>query len=192
MDSTAQTDRARVSQREAERPLVLALDVGTSSVRAALFDARGRELDGSEFRIARGLTTTAEGGSEIDPDLAVTQVLGALDGCISQLINPEQIAAVGISCFWHGMLGVDREFRAITPMLSWADTRAAGAAVYLRRNLNERQVHLRTGALFHPSYWPAKIRWIKAEDQATYHNVHKWLSLSDYIFLKLFGSTKTS
>jgi gluconokinase len=192
MEITAQRDRAMVSGQEADRPLVLAVDIGTSSVRAALFDARGRELDESEFRIARGLTTTAEGGSEIDPDLAVTQVMAALDGCISRLNSSEQIAAVGISCFWHGMLGVDREFRAITPMLSWADTRAAGAAVHLRHTLNERQVHLRTGALFHPSYWPAKIKWIKAEDHTTYRNVHKWLSLSDYLFLKLFGSTKTS
>ena len=192
MDITAQTDQSRVSQQEAERPLVLAIDIGTSSVRAAAFDALGRELDGCEFRLARGLTTTAEGGSEIDPDLAVTQVLAALDGCTSSLTSPEQIAAVGISCFWHGMLGVDREFRAITPMLSWADTRAASAAVHLRRNLDERQAHLRTGALFHPSYWPAKIQWIKAEDHETYQNVHKWLSLSDYLFLKLFGSTKTS
>lgn len=33
---------------EAKRPIVLALDVGTSSVRAILYDALGRQIRGAE------------------------------------------------------------------------------------------------------------------------------------------------
>ena len=39
-----------VTLAQSRTPLVLALDVGTSSVRAVLYDASGRALEGAEGR----------------------------------------------------------------------------------------------------------------------------------------------
>src|SRR5436190_12403305 len=48
-------------------PLVLALDVGTSSTRAMLFDRAGQGIDDVEARRPYKLRTTPDGGVEGDP-----------------------------------------------------------------------------------------------------------------------------
>jgi len=53
-------------------------------------------------------------------------------------------------------------------------------------------VHARTGARFHPSYWPAKLLWLKEERPAIFEQATGWLSVSDYLFLRLFGVESTS
>ena len=55
-----------VALSRAERPLVLALDVGTSSCRALLYDARARRVERIGGQLAYEPRTTADGGAEID------------------------------------------------------------------------------------------------------------------------------
>jgi gluconokinase len=51
-----------VSSAQAERPLVVALDLGTSSARALIYDMLGRLVEGIESRIEYQMATTPEGG----------------------------------------------------------------------------------------------------------------------------------
>ena len=54
-----------------------------------------------------------------------------------------------MSTFWHSVLGVDRRGRTTTPVLTWADRRAADAAGELRERLDEAAIHRRTGCVLH-------------------------------------------
>ena len=134
---------------------VLAVDIGTSGVRASLFDERGCEIDGASVRIQQTLSeigdlalTGAEAGFEL-----VTQTIDAL---LDQPFQTgAQIQLIAISCFWHSLLGVDAQGVATTPVFGWADTRAVAAVKELRSRFDETVVHARTGCRFHPSYWPA-------------------------------------
>ena len=55
-----------VSSASAEAPLTLAVDLGTSSFRALLFDRHGRAVDGSEEQRGYELVTSPDGGAEAD------------------------------------------------------------------------------------------------------------------------------
>src|SRR5258708_733593 len=60
-----------VSQMVETKPaVVLGIDVGTSGVRAALFDEHGREIPGASTHTARNLATQS-GFAEMDPEAAV-------------------------------------------------------------------------------------------------------------------------
>lgn len=63
--------------------LVLALNVGTSSTRALCFDATGRAVPGAQGRVAYQPRTTPEGGVELEPDVLLEAVAGAVDACLA-------------------------------------------------------------------------------------------------------------
>src|SRR5262249_40269781 len=68
----------------AREPLVLALDVGTSSVRALVYDAAGQIVDGAAVHASYTLRTTADGGVEADADALIEHTLGLLDALAVQ------------------------------------------------------------------------------------------------------------
>src|SRR5216683_7596622 len=104
--------------------LVVALDVGTSSARARVFDAMGRAQAGAEGHVAYEPTTSADGGVELDPGELMEAVASALDRCLA---GAGAVAAVGVSVFWHSLLALDGDGRPLTPVITWADTRSAAA-----------------------------------------------------------------
>ena len=162
---------------------VLSIDVGTSGVRAALFDERGNE--GAQVRSRR--SATISDFAELDPDRLVDEVVDTID----QLQFDTSIDLIAISAFWHSLLGVDSAGRPTTSLLTWADTRAAQFANDLRSQFNESEIHARTGCRFHPSYWPAKLRWLKHEQPEKFNATRCWLGFAEYLCLRLFGENAT-
>ena len=64
--------------------LVLTLDIGTSSVRALLFDRNALHLDGSEARRVHTVMTTPDGGAELDPAALLREVEEVVDEILSK------------------------------------------------------------------------------------------------------------
>lgn len=62
---------------------ILALDVGTSSIRAVGYDALGWPLPGADARVGCEPTTTPGGGSELDPEELVAATASAIDRCLA-------------------------------------------------------------------------------------------------------------
>lgn len=139
-------------------PLVVALDAGTSSVRAIAFDATGRTV-GEAAQIPYEQRTTPEGGVETEAPFLLELLTRCLDSLAPTLKG--EVVAVGFSCFWHSLLGVGRDGKPLTPLFSWADNRAAAWIPTLRAQMDEPTTHARLGCVFHTSYWPAKILWLR-------------------------------
>jgi len=175
----------------AEPPLVLALDIGSSSTRAALFDAHGRRLAGTLHQVPYRLDTTPDGGATLDPTRLVDAVAATIDGALAAAPDAS-VQAVGVSTFWHSLMGVDRDGRARTPVYTWADTRAAGAAAHLRQTLDGEGHHRRTGTVLHSSYPLAKLVWLQRAMPELAAGVHRWLSFGEYLFLTLLGEATCS
>ena len=174
-------------------PYILALDIGTSSVRSALYDGRAEVLPETMVKNERVVKITTDGGAEIDADQAFEQVVQAIDDvvnrCPSEVAETEFAAA---SCFWHSLIGIDENGEPTTPVYTWAETRPEEFVQKLRDDLDEKAIHNRTGARFHSSYWTAKILWLREEHKEIFGKTFKWLSFCDYVWLKFFGAAKTS
>lgn len=164
---------------------VLALDVGSSSVRACAFDEHARELEGAARR-AYEPRYGADGSAELDAEelvLAGRAVLDEAGGTRD---------ALAISCFWHSLLLLDAGGRPLTPVLLWQDRRAALQAEALATRLDPQRVHERTGSFLHPSFWPAKLAWLKTERPEVLAQARHAVSFGDYLFLQLTGELRTS
>ena len=171
--------------------MVIALDIGTSSTRATVYDAQARPVPGRFHQVPHDPRTTADGGVEHDASLLLEAVGICLDAVLAGPRLPE-IDGVGISTFWHGLAGFDAADRVSTPVFTWADSRSAEEAELLRAALDEDALHARTGCHLHASYWPAKIRWLTRARPEEVRRVVRWGSIGEFIELALFGGARAS
>jgi gluconokinase len=153
---------------------VLALDVGTSSVRAHRFDDTAEE---------RGEAARRQYPGESDPENVVARTREAIE----EAGGADGVDAIGASCFGHSLLALDNAGRPLTPILSWRDTRSADAADSLLRRLDNAVVHARTGCQIHTSYWPAKLAWLAQAEPDVFHSAHRFVSFCDYLYAELLG-----
>jgi gluconokinase len=174
-------------------PYVLALDVGTSSTRTLLFDATGATIPSVLSQRTYKLTVSDEGEVSVDPDALVAVVDQTIDDAL-EMAGPlaKQIGAVAIDTFWHSLMGVDAANHPLTPLITWEDTRPHRAALELRSQLNEEAIHARTGARFHASYWPAKLRWLATQEPNAFSRVAQWLSFGEYLYRRFLGRSVCS
>lgn len=173
----------------AYRKLILGLDIGSSSVRGALYDHAGAVLPKTLVKIERKLKATGCGGSEIDADAAFRQVVKAVDEVLAKAPKGE-ITHVASCTFWHSLMGVDADGKPTTPVYGWADNQSRQYVATLRKKLGESETHKRTGARFHSSFWPAKLLWLR--DSRAYSATTRWISIGDYVTLKLSDKLVTS
>src|SRR5437667_200166 len=171
--------------------MILALDVGTSSARAALYDESGVPVPRRLHRVAYEPTITVDGGVEHDPNVVLAAVATCLDAVLTGPGLPD-VAGVGAATFWHGLLGFDATGHAVTPIYMWADTRSAREATLLAGALDEAALHARTGCYIHTSYWPAKLRWLARERPAELQRVTRWGSIGEHLEHAFFGEAATS
>jgi gluconokinase len=166
--------------------LVLTLDIGTSSVRALLFDRNARHVEGSEARRTHTVLTTPDGGAELDPKALLREVEEVVDEILGKAgPRAPQIKAVACCTFWHSVVGLDEAGEPLTAVYTWGDIRAAQVADELHRRMNQKSYHARTGAFFHPLYWPEKLLWLRSHP--AHGRVRSWVSFGEFLFRRLFG-----
>jgi gluconokinase len=168
---------------------VLAVDVGTSSVRARVYDEQGLHVEAAEAQTRYEITHGHGGRADFDADHLVEATLAAIEEARRE---GGPVAAVGISCFWHSVMALDERGRAASPLLTWRDTRSAAAVERLRARLDAEALHARTGCPLHTSFWPAKLAWWSEVDPELFHSAARFVSFPDYLFARLFGPPRAS
>ena len=177
----------------ANGPLVLSIDIGTSAVKILMFDTLGRAVEDHQFRQSISLQTSQDGAAEANPDELLNIVWQGIDAVLETgaLLVPK-IVAVAVCTFVGNIIGVDREAKPLTPVYTYADTRAEKEAVRLRTELDERVIHDRTGCHLHASYLPARFRWLAKSRPDIFSRVDRWWSIGEYIEFVLFGEATVS
>ena len=179
-------------RRGAPEFLVLALDIGSSSTRSALFDEKARMITGSDARREYAVRYSADGGAELSP----FDLRQAAQSCLKETLRAHRssrlsripIVGVGGSAFWHSLLGLDGNGRPLTPIYTWADSRCARDAMQLREEFDERKIHAQTGCMLRASFWPAKLHWLRRVDRRLFRTVTRWVSPAEWIFEEIFGA----
>jgi gluconokinase len=178
---------------QASDPLILTLDIGSSSARALVFDGSARTVSGCEAHQPYRLRTTPDGGVEGDPTIILESVFRCLDAATQGLEDARQVVrAVACDTFWHSLMGVAADGTPTTPVYTWADTRSNSHVAKLREMLDPDATHARTGAVFHASYWPAKLLWLAEVSPSVMNRTDYWMSFAEFLYLRIFGERRCS
>ncbi len=167
---------------------VLALDIGTSSVRAVLFDEAGRQVEGCLADRPHAPDATPDGGAEFDPTALLSRTADAIDEVLAAAAGRAAgIRAVGLSTFWHALMGTDAGDEPVTALYIWADVRASAHAARLATRLDARALHARTGCPVHASFLPAKLLWLGDVRPEAFRRATWWGSFGEWLHRRLFA-----
>ncbi|MGI8586553.1 MAG: gluconokinase [Chloroflexia bacterium] len=182
-----------IPRERAKTPLVLTLDIGSSSIRAMIFDEGGSDLDGLAAKTTYPLHLTDDGGVEANMDA----ILDSLSAAIDQVLRAAgplagEIRAVASCSLVSNLLGVDDAGQPTTPVYFWADTRSAADTEALRKRVDPEAWHQRTGTVIHTSYLPPRFLWLARTAPDVMRRTQYWMSLGEYVYLRFFGKRACS
>ncbi|MFS8582755.1 MAG: FGGY family carbohydrate kinase, partial [Limnochordales bacterium] len=139
---------------------VLALDQGTTSSRAILFDAAGRPaaMAQQEFR----QLYPRPGWVEHDPEeIWSTQLATAREALAKAGVPAADVAAIGITNQRETTVLWERETgRPVAPAIVWQDRRTADMCHWLKADGAEAVVREKTGLVLDPYFSATKIAWL--------------------------------
>jgi xylulokinase len=181
---------------------ILAIDLGTSGPKVALYTAKG-ELIGCEFEPVP-LLLLPNGGAEQDPQdwwLSIRKATNRLLG--KNLVDPVLIATIGCTTQWSGTVAVDEAGQPLMNAIIWMDSRGAP---YVQRITSGpiklggygvdklfHWIRLTGGIPVQSGKDPiAHILYIQNELPEIYRRTHKFLEPKDYINLVLTGKMAAS
>lgn len=141
-------------------PYVLAIDQGTSSSRAVVFDADGREVAAAQRRV--DAVFPADGWVEQDPESLWQSVLAVgREAIAASAVVPSRIAAIGIVNQRETTLAWDkRTGAALGNAIVWQDRRTAEQCQRIRDEGVEPEIAAITGLLVDPYFSSTKLKWL--------------------------------
>src|SRR5690625_4084011 len=167
------------------KELVLALDIGTTSAKAVVFELTGKFIAEAESMITTHYPH--QGWAEQDViEIEQASVEAIRDAVAKANITSENLAAVGISCAMHSIICVDQNGEPLSQALIWADGRSTEQANHLRKT-NGNEIYARTGLPNHPMSPLSKLMWMKETDFEPYKQAAYFMSVKEYIINKWFG-----
>lgn len=167
---------------------VLAIDIGSSAIRAAIYDSHADLSEGSSVTIPHSQVVRSDGTSIEDAIELANLVDSAIDRLIATHDHQSQpIVGVGVASMASTILGVDANGEPVTPVYTYADSRPSEDVVRLRQNINVAATYQRTGVMQHWSYVPARILWMRRTSLSVFNRVHKWLDFPTFLYGRWFG-----
>jgi xylulokinase len=165
-------------------PALLAVDVGTSSVKVAGFDPAGRLL-----AQRRGGTPTERlpgGWAEHDVDALWVLVAGLVNEVVTALPG-FRVEAVAAASMGEAIVPVDEVGKAVRPAIAWYDPRGEAEAAWWAREVGRDVVYRTTGQVLDAHYGVNKLLWVRQHEPETFALARHWLSIGDLVTYRLCG-----
>jgi xylulokinase len=174
--------------------LLLGIDVGTSSVKISVMDANDKRLIVSVRypEIEANIISKQPGWAEQSPYdwWAFTQSAIAKANS-TNLYNPKDIAAIGISYQMHGLVCVDKNKKVLRDSIIWCDSRAVEIGNSAMQRIGEEKCL--THLLNSPGNFTAsKLSWVKQHEPEIYKQIYKIMLPGDFISMQFTGEITTS
>lgn len=166
---------------------ILALDIGTQSVRASVLSAGGEILGIAQ--VQHEVDSPHPGWAQQHPDDWWDETCQAIRQVLSETHAPaDSIAAVGTCGQMHGPVGIDEQGNTTTEWVQlWCDKRCRIQAESLRRSHDESRLAAVAGSSVNPAWTGLKVRWHKDNQPEVYQRSQWFLVPKDFINFRLTG-----
>ncbi|MBA1434024.1 glycerol kinase GlpK [Bombilactobacillus bombi] len=170
---------------------ILAIDEGTTSTRAIIFDKKGNKITDAQREFTQYFPHP--GWVEHDANEIWNAVLSTIANCfIESGIKPEQIASIGITnqrettVIWDKKTGLP-----IYHAIVWQSRQTEALAEELKKAGLAKEIHQKTGLLIDPYFSATKIRWILDHVQGSQERAEKgellFGTINTWLLWKLTG-----
>ncbi len=173
---------------------LLGYDIGSSSIKAALVDARS----GRQLAVAQSPSTEMDmlaqqaAWAEQHPETWWSNVCLATQQLLQKTeISPTQIEAIGIAYQMHGLVLVDEHQQVLRPSIIWCDSRAVDIGQQAWDHIGRKKClsHLLNSP---GNFTASKLKWVQDNEPSLYERIHKIMLPGDYIAMRLTGEIQTT
>lgn len=166
----------------------IGIDMGTTATKAVLY-TDSRTIVASHS-IAYELYREPSGMAEEAPEDIFDAVVGTIRALSEKMTAADNLCAIGFSAQQHSLIATSSDFKPLTRVMTWADTRANAAATALRNSDQGHDIFMRTGTPIQPMSPLSKLRWLKDDQPDLFQAAHHFMDIKTYVFHRLFGVYK--
>ena len=169
--------------------LLMAIDLGTSTLKVAVFDLKGNEVafETTEY----DLFTSPNGIVENNVVIYWEELVKLINKILynNPTINPAKIIALGTSSQGETIVPIDKEGKPLRNAIVWLDGRSIKEAEDIANRFDTKSLFKITGLPTSEPSWPAaRISWIRKNEPDIFSKTYKFLLLEDYIIYMLTGN----
>lgn len=169
--------------------LLLGLDVGTTSVKAVVY-----QTDGAAVGVASQPTPThfpRPGWAYYRPEEIWQTVVDVIRGALTTVSDPAEIAGVAVAAVGEAGVLLDESGQATVDSIAWFDTRTRPQAEWLAERIGKDELFARSGLSLQPIFSLNKILWHREHEPEAWRRSRRWLMLGDYVACRLGGEQAT-
>ncbi|WP_410511776.1 FGGY-family carbohydrate kinase [Paenibacillus sp. BR2-3] len=169
---------------------IITLDIGTMSMRAIIYDVKGRMLYTSTYEYHAIFTPPSL--VEQDPfDWGNGLAFTLKEAAQYVRDNNISVAAISVTSQRASVIPVDLEGNCLYNAITWQDKRSVDICRELTERLSMNAIYAKTGLRANPYFSLPKMLWFKQKAPEIYKKAHKLIGVQDYVIHQLTGEFKT-
>ena len=168
---------------------LMGVDIGTTGVKAVVFDERGGQLARAyeEYH----LLFPSPGANELDPRLVMDAALRVIERAAGEAGDGDPVAAIGIASQGEAFTPIASDGRMIGNTMIYSDSRCAPLVEPWSDAFGAEKLYRITGHIPYSMYSLYKFLWLKEHEPEVWETAWKFLFFEDLLAFVLTGGTKT-
>lgn len=163
---------------------IITIDIGTTSMRAIVYDAGGHALHVEQRDNMPQFFP--DGRVEQDPAAWQTILCDVLKACAGHAAREGRAPlCVAVTAQRSSLIAVDAAGRALHPAIMWQDRRTAALAQAMQAH--DPLVYRKTGLKISPVFSALKMTWLRRERPELFRQTHKLIGIQDWVIYLLSG-----
>lgn len=160
---------------------IISIDIGTTNLKAGLYDLNGQLMHVSSRPVQ--LKETNQGEISFHPDTVLASCFDLIQEMLNRVPNDEVVLTLGSAM--HTFMVLDAHDRAVSECLIFSDQQAKNHVAQFRETYDTMEIFQHTGTPLHTMSWIPRILWLKSE--AKLQSNDRLLSFKEYLLLRWFN-----
>jgi xylulokinase len=181
-----------VSLRGGSPRYLMGVDLGSSSIRAVVYDTDGNVVGLASRPMEKEAPDAARPDHIVWPHERVWRnAASAIREALALLPQGATVDALAVACLGMDGLPVDAEQRELYPFISWHDARTMPQFDAWQAGFGAKRQFLTTGNQLYPFNTAFRLQWMAENEPAILAKAHKWVLMGDYLNMRLCGRIAT-
>jgi len=167
------------------RELVIGLDIGTTNIKAVLFNIKGNLIAEAEKKVVTYYSNHVN--HEQNPlELEKSSVQVIKQVIKKGKVKSNELLSIGISCAMHSIICVDKNNNPLSPMIIWSDGRGTTQVKNMSK-AKTNKLYEKTGVPVHPMTPFAKLLWMKQTGFKPFQEAYYFMTMKDFLMKRWFN-----
>ncbi|MCW5911502.1 MAG: gluconokinase [Cyclobacteriaceae bacterium] len=164
--------------------VIIAVDIGTTSAKVLAVVSTGQVV--AQRQVFYSTRYPLPAYAEQDADEILAAVIASLKNIATQ-VDLSKVLGIVFSSAMHSVLAVNEQGEALTPLITWADTRSSAEARQIRSSAIALELQHQTGTPVHPMSPLCKLMWMRESEPEVFKSAYKFISVKEFVWYHLTG-----